>query len=120
MFWSCVTALGGTPIAVLGWAMLPDTVEYAQSKSGLRAEGAIFSTASFFQKLAKAIGGAGVATILAVVGYVANAEQSAEVSLAIHKVLTLGPAGIMIIMILAAIAYPLDEAKHKEIVSSLG
>ena len=120
MFWSCITALGGTPIAVLGWAMLPDTVEYAQSKSGLRAEGAIFSTASFFQKLAKAIGGAGVAAILAMVGYVANAEQSAEVSLAIHRVLTLGPAGIMIIMILAAIAYPLDEAKHKEIVNSLG
>ena len=26
--WGCMVALGGTPIAVLGWAMIPDTVEY--------------------------------------------------------------------------------------------
>ena len=28
-FWGCLVALGGTPVAVLGWAMIPDTVEYA-------------------------------------------------------------------------------------------
>jgi sugar (glycoside-pentoside-hexuronide) transporter len=119
-FFACVVALGGTPIAVLGWAMIPDTVEYAQWKHGLRADGAIFSFASFFQKLAKAIGGAGVAGALAWAGYVANAEQT-EASLdAIHLMMTLTPAGIMVLMIVIASFYRLDQRAHAEIVASLG
>jgi sugar (glycoside-pentoside-hexuronide) transporter len=118
-FWSCVVALGGTPIAVLGWAMIPDTVEYAQWKHGLRADGAIFSFASFFQKLAKALGGAGVAGGLAVAGYVANVEQSETSLRTIHNLMTLAPAAIMIVMIIAARFYRLDESTHAQMISSL-
>lgn len=117
--WGGVVALGGTPIAVLGWAMIPDTVEYAQWKMGLRADGAIFSFASFFQKLAKAIGGAGVAGILAFSGYVANTEQTASSLAAIHVLMTLAPVGIMLIMIIAARYYQLDESTHTRIVRAL-
>ena len=78
IFWGCLVALGGAPIAVLGWAMIPDTVDYAQWRFGKRADGAVYSMSSFFQKLAKALGGAGVATALATVGYVATQPQSAE------------------------------------------
>ncbi len=116
---SCVIALGGTPIAVLGWAMIPDTVEYAQWKLGLRADGAIFSFASFFQKLAKAIGGAGVAGVLAVAGYAANVEQNQASLDAIHNLMTLAPVGVMVLMIIAARFYQLDEQTHTGIVSAL-
>jgi GPH family glycoside/pentoside/hexuronide:cation symporter len=116
---SCVIALGGTPIAVLGWAMIPDTVEYAQWKLGLRADGAIFSFASFFQKLAKAVGGAGVAGVLAVVGYVANVEQNQASLDAIHNLMTLAPVAVMVMMIIAARYYQLDEQTHTQIVSAL-
>jgi sugar (glycoside-pentoside-hexuronide) transporter len=119
--WSCVTALGGTPIAVLGWAMIPDTVEYAQWRLGLRADGAIFSFASFFQKLAKALGGAGVLGALAVAGYAANVEQQSERALStIHNLLTLAPIAIMVLMIVAALSYRLDAQTHQEIVRELG
>lgn len=117
--WSCVTALGGTPIAVLGWAMIPDTVEYAQWRLGLRADGAIFGFASFFQKLAKAVGGAGVAGALALAGYVANVEQSEGSLRAIHNMMTLAPALIMLVLIIAARAYRLDAATHQRIVQEL-
>ena len=40
-FWGCLIALGGTPVAVLGWAMIPDTVEFAQWKLGIRADDSI-------------------------------------------------------------------------------
>ncbi len=118
-FFACVVALGGTPIAVLGWAMIPDTVDYAHWKLGLRADGAIFSFASFFQKLAKAIGGAGVAGALALAGYVANQDQTPETLRAIHNLMTLVPVGIMLVMMAAAWFYRLDEAAHGEIVASL-
>ena len=118
-FWGCLMALGGTPIAVLGWAMLPDTVDYAQWRHGVRADGAIFSMSSFFQKLAKTIGGAGIAAVLALAGYVANAEQTAASLAAIHGLMTLAPAGIMVAMIVAARAYRLDAAAHRKLLAEL-
>ena len=118
-FWGCVMALGGTPIAVLGWAMLPDTVDYAQWRHGVRADGAIFSMSSFFQKLAKTIGGAGIAGVLALAGYVANAEQTPASLAAIHGLMTLAPAGIMIVMVVAARAYRLDAGAHRRLLAEM-
>ena len=118
-FWGCVVALGGTPVAVLGWAMIPDTVEYAEHKLGVRADGAIFSTASFFQKLAKTIGGAGAALVLGLAGYQANQVQSAQALDAIHGVLTLVPIGIMVILVVLTKIYPLDKSAHDQLVKNL-
>ncbi len=117
--WGCLVALGGTPVAVLGWAMIPDTVEYAQLRHGVRADGAIFSTASFFQKLAKTIGGAGVAFVLGLAGYVANQPQTETALAAIHAVLTLVPIAIMVVLIVLTKLYPLDSERHAEIVAQL-
>ncbi len=118
-FFSCVMALGGTPIAVLGWAMIPDTVEYAQWKLGLRADGAIYSFSSFFQKLAKAVGGAGVAAALAWAGYVANVAQTDASLNAIHMMMTVAPGLIMTLMIGLAALYRLDEATHSAMVAEI-
>ncbi|MXY04918.1 MAG: MFS transporter [Gammaproteobacteria bacterium] len=117
--WGCLLALGGTPIAVLGWAMIPDTVDYAQARFGVRADGSVFAMSSFFQKLAKALGGAGVAAVLALAGYVANAEQTAASLDAIRSLMTLAPAAIMVVMIVAALSYPLSRQAHAALVSQL-
>ena len=112
IFWGCLVALGGAPIAVLGWAMIPDTVDYAQWRFGKRADGAVYSMSSFFQKLAKALGGAGVATALATVGYVANQPQSAETLDMILHLMTVVPIGLMVLMIFLARLYKLDSETH--------
>ena len=112
IFWGCLVALGGAPIAVLGWAMIPDTVDYAQWRFGKRADGAVYSMSSFFQKLAKALGGAGVATALATVGYVANQPQSAETLDMILHMMTVVPIGLMVLMIFLARLYKLDGETH--------
>jgi GPH family glycoside/pentoside/hexuronide:cation symporter len=112
IFWGCLVALGGAPIAVLGWAMIPDTVDYAQWRFGKRADGAVYSMSSFFQKLAKALGGAGVATALATVGYVANQPQLAETLDMILHLMTVVPIGLMVLMIFLARLYKLDGETH--------
>ncbi len=117
--WGFLIALGGAPIAVLGWAMLPDTVEYAQLRHGVRADGAIFAISSFFQKLAKTLGGAGVAAALGVAGYVANKAQTGATLSAIHNLMTLAPAAIMVVVILAARRYTLNQAAHARLVAAL-
>jgi sugar (glycoside-pentoside-hexuronide) transporter len=104
---------------VLGWAMLPDTVEYAEWKQGVRAEGAIYATSSFFQKLAMAVGGALAAAVLSATGYVAGEVQSKEALDGILMMVTLGPVVVMIIGIAAISFYPLDEKMHESIRADL-
>ena len=99
--------------------MIPDTVDYAQARFGVRADGSVFAMSSFFQKLAKALGGAGVAAVLALAGYVANAEQTSASLDAIRGLMTLAPAAIMVVMIAAALAYPLSRQAHAELVAEL-
>ena len=118
-FWGCLIALGGTPVAVLGWAMIPDTVEYAQWKHGVRADGSIYSMASFFQKLAKALGGAGVALGLGMAGYIAKEAQTPETLARIHEMFTLLPLALMVVLIVLARMHPLDEQAHAQIKQAL-
>ena len=118
-FWGCLIALGGTPVAVLGWAMIPDTVEYAQWKHGVRADGSIYSMASFFQKLAKALGGGGVALGLGMVGYIANEAQTPGALARIHEMFTLLPLALMVVLIVLARMHPLDEQAHVQIKQAL-
>ena len=99
--------------------MIPDTVEYAQWKHGVRADGAIFSTASFFQKLAKTIGGAGAAFVLGLAGYIAHQEQTPAAKDAILYLLTLAPIAILIVLIILTRMYKLDAATHDQIVREL-
>lgn len=68
----------------LGWAMLPDCVEYGEWKHGIRGEGTITSSLTFINKLGMAIGGALVGIILAKSGYVPNAAQSESALTAIR------------------------------------
>ena len=115
LFWGSLVALGGAPVAVLGWAMIPDTVEYAQWKHGKRADGAVYASASFFQKLGKAVGGAGVALALSAAGYVANQEQTPETLDAIKQMLTFAPIVLMSLAVVLARFYILDDALHTRI-----
>ena len=118
-FWGALVALGGAPIAVLGWAMIPDTVEYAQWKTGARADGVIFATASFFQKLAKAIGGWAVAALLAWFGYVANQPQTEASAHGILALMSLFPLAVNLALFGVSFLYRLDGAAHARIVARL-
>ena len=117
--WGSVLAIGGAPIAVLGWAMIPDTVEYAEWRTGVRVDGLILSTASFFQKIAKAVGGAGVAGALAFFGFVAHAEQSAETLESILWAMSVAPLVVQVLLVVVSFAYRLDEQAHGRIVAEL-
>ena len=117
--WGSVLAIGGAPIAVLGWAMIPDTVEYAEWRTGVRVDGLILSTASFFQKIAKAVGGAGVAGALAFFGFVAHAEQSGATLNAILWAMSVAPLIVQVLLVVVSFAYRLDEQAHGRIVAEL-
>jgi GPH family glycoside/pentoside/hexuronide:cation symporter len=117
--WSAVGALGGAPIAALGWAMIPDTVEYGQWRSGVRAEATVYAAASFCQQLAKALGGASAAAALGAAGFVANAAQGATSLTTIVALVSLAPAAVYGVAIATTFLYRLDERSHAELVRAL-
>jgi GPH family glycoside/pentoside/hexuronide:cation symporter len=85
----------------------------------VRADGAIFSFASFFQKVAKGVGGAAIGYALGLAGYVANAAQPETAIRMIHNLMTLVPIGIVMVMIVAAMLHTLDRRAHDQILAKL-
>ncbi len=114
-----IAAVGMGLSRPLLWAMVPDTVEYGEWKTGLRAEGLIYSAFIFTQKVGMAIGGALSGIILASTGYVANATQTPE---ALHGILfsvTIIPVIASVIGIMAMIFHKLDSTRYASIVAEI-
>jgi len=107
-----LTGLGAAAIAVMFWAMLPDTVEYGEAKTGVRAEAKTFGFASFAQKAAVGINAALLGILLSFVGFEANADQSAATLIGMKAIMALVPAlgALLILWILRG--YTLDQAAH--------
>ena len=108
---------GGFMVAVM--AMMADTIEYGEWKTGQRNEGMITSTRCFVTKLVMAISGVVVAFVMGIFGYDPGAAQSVEVLNAFHTMMTLVCAGTMVIGVIPMFFYNLTEKKHAEIMAEL-
>ena len=64
-----VKGVGQVPLLGIVWALVPDTIEYGEWKTGIRSEGLLYSSGSFAQKLGIGIGAALMSWILAMGGY---------------------------------------------------
>jgi glycoside/pentoside/hexuronide:cation symporter, GPH family len=101
------------------WALLADSVDYAQWRHGTRVEGASYGFAIFGQKLSFALGGAITGWTLSATGYMANVAQSERALAGIFSLVSYYPALFMLIAIVAAVLYPLDERSVAEIQADL-
>lgn len=62
----------------IGWALVSDTVEYGEWRTGIRIEGLGYSFFSFSRKCGQAIGGSVPAFLLAISGYIPNLAMEAR------------------------------------------
>lgn len=115
----CVIGVGTAAAIVSFWAMLPDTVEYGEWKTGVRDEGIVFGVFQFSQKAASGIGVGLVGLLLQVIGYEANSEQSAQTLSALRVVSFLLPAGLMVVALVILRIYPMRQHQHADIVAEL-
>ncbi|MFD1176705.1 glycoside-pentoside-hexuronide (GPH):cation symporter [Paenibacillus puldeungensis] len=109
----------GTGIAVtLPFAMLSDTVDYGEWKSGIRASGFLTAVGiSFCIKLGAGLGSFIPSIILDSAGYVANATQTPESLAAIKFCFTWLPAiffAIGAIIMLKYVKYEKNESKIRQ------
>lgn len=107
---AAIVGLGIGATSAVTQSMLADTVDYGEWKSGLRAQGFLFSAASFAIKFGQGIGGALGSWLLQKGGYVANAKQTASALNAIQFNFIIIPAAMAVIMmIFIAFGYKLDN-----------
>lgn len=101
-------------------AMLADTIEYGEWKTGQRNEAMITSTRCFVTKCVSAVSGLVIALVIAVTGMVPQAAEQAPVVLnSFHFIYTLGSAGVMILAVVPMAFYKLTEKRHAEIMAEL-
>ena len=119
LLFQVLTASGMGVIAVLQWAMFTDTADYSEWKNGRRATGLVMSASLFAIKLGLALGGAILAGLLAVYGFVPNVDQTPLALQGIHLTMSFYTA----IFGFAAIAlmwfYPLSNQKMIDIENDL-
>lgn len=104
---------------VMIWSMVADTIEYGEWKTGARADGVIYSVASFVQKLATALSGWGAAMLLAVSGYVANASQTPQALSAINLSMTILPGAALLLAAIPLLFHKLNRNEYNRILEEL-
>ncbi|SEN39374.1 glycoside/pentoside/hexuronide:cation symporter, GPH family [Mesobacillus persicus] len=107
---SALAGIGAIPAIALLFAMINDTVEYGEYKSGVRTEGLVNSGASFGIKVGTGLGLALIGWLLGFGGYVGGAaEQSA---LSIQMILALNlyiPLGLAVLQLILMFLFKLDK-----------
>lgn len=101
------------------WAMVPDTVEYGEWQTGVRAEGMVFGLISFIQKAALGVAVIGVGQALSVAGYVANQPQTPQTLDAMRDLMIWAPVVLGAIGVLIIRQYPIDKTRHAELVAAI-
>lgn len=111
--------LGGASLPVMFWAMLPDTIEYGEYRSGVRAESRTFGFATFAQKAAVGINALLLGALLSWAGFEANAVQAPSTLVAMKAIMALVPAAGSIAILAILRGYLLDRQAHEDIVNVL-
>jgi glycoside/pentoside/hexuronide:cation symporter, GPH family len=97
------------------WAMMPDTVEYGEWRSGIRSEGAIFGFVSLIQKGALGLAAAALGELLESIGYVANQVQTPETLAGLKIIMLFVPACFAASAALAISFYPITPQLHERL-----
>lgn len=100
------------------WAMLPDTVEFGEWKTGVRAEAVIFGLGLFFLKFALGISSFFLGVMLDYFQYVPDTELSNFTLSGIHGITTLAMAIPAILIIVIMMNYKLTEELYLKIKKS--
>jgi len=96
-------------------AIQADVIDYDELLTGERREGQYIGLWSIAKKFAAAVGiGAGL-SILGLVGYTPNVDQSEQVQMTLRTLYALVPSVCNIVAFFIALAYPISSRIHRDI-----
>lgn len=109
-FTSTIKGIGAAPLMATLFAMMADSIEYGQWKTGIRIEGTLYSATTFGAKVGGGVGAAIATTILGIAGYNGLAQaQTAQALTAIRSLYLYAPIIFMIILPVLYWIYKLDK-----------
>ncbi|WP_078408992.1 MFS transporter [Priestia abyssalis] len=114
-----IAAAGSVTAGGYMWALIPETIEYGEYKTGKRMGGLIYAIIGFFFKFGMALGGIVPGLVLDKFGYIANQIQTPEALTGILITTTVVPVIFLILAIIDINFYNLDEEKYAKIVREL-
>lgn len=102
------------------WGMIPDTIEYGEWKTGVRAPGSVVSACAFARKIAIAIATWSVGQFLALFNYSAElATQTEATNMGIYYMNSVPLIIGGILMLIAIIPYNLTQEKFEKILKEI-
>jgi sugar (glycoside-pentoside-hexuronide) transporter len=111
--------IGGIP-AVSTTGMIAETVDYTELKTGIRADGLIFSFNSFSIQFGMALAAGAAGVILQFAGYVPNdMNQGPTALLWMNLLRTIIPAIVCALSLIVIRLYPINKKDHEEITMNL-
>lgn len=120
VIFSCIAFLGTAFANSLNWALVPDTVDYGDWKTGIRAEGSVYTGYTFSRKISAALAGFLPGILLSYIGYIPNAVQNQNTIFGLHCLIFLIPGTLAFIAFsIMALFYHLDENTYMNIMKDL-
>lgn len=114
-----VAAAGSLTAGGYMWALIPETIEYGEYKTGKRMGGLIYAIIGFFFKFGMALGGIVPGLILDKFGYIANQVQTPEALMGILITTTVVPVIFLILAMVDINFYNLDEKTYDKMIREL-
>jgi len=102
-------------------AMVPDTVEADQLRTGERREGAIFGAWAFCRKFGMTAGAFVASLLLTAIGFEKGPgiQQSDEVLYGLRQIYVIAPAGLWICALVTLLGYKLSKAQFDQLKSEI-
>jgi GPH family glycoside/pentoside/hexuronide:cation symporter len=120
VLFSCMAFFGTAFVNSLNWALVPDTVDYGEWKTGVRAEGSVYTGYTFSRKISAALAGFLPGIMLTQIGYIPNIAQSEITLNGLRQLIFIWPCGLAIIAaITMGLFYKLNEQRFVQIISEL-
>lgn len=107
---SLIKGVGSAALTGTLFAMVADTIEYGQWKTGRRVEGMLYSSTTFGAKIGAGVGGAVALAVIGAAGYNGLAAVQTEATLAaIKNMYLIVPIPFLILIPVFYIFYKLDK-----------
>ncbi|RLP09585.1 MFS transporter [Propionibacterium australiense] len=96
-------------------SMVPDSIDEAEDKTGIRADGMSYSVITVSYTVAQAIGGALGVALIGALGYVPNAAQTPQAMDGINLVTNVVLGSFFMLGLIPLFFYKLPESEYKKI-----
>ena len=117
---SCLAFFGSAFVNSLNWALVSDTVEYGEWRTGVRSEGTVYTGLTFFRKMSQALAGFFPGWMLTQIGYVPNVVQSSGTIEGLRQLIFIYPCVLAAIaMLTMGCFYNLNEKMYMRIVEEI-